>query len=267
MKESRFPTFKVLGTPLTATNYDELAACLLSNSLETSPLTVDFTNTQIVTLRRHDPDFLRLTSGTDLFIPDGMPLVWVMNILGAGLRDRVYGPEFTKKFFENCPAGFTHYLVGGSRECGKRFVDNFSTSNPTLQFVGSYHGACSSKGILADDAAVLDEIRVTQPTFVWVGLGTPKQYYWINRAREAGIKATFLAVGFAFDVNAGTKSDAPAWAQRAGLTWLFRFAAEPARLGPRYLKFNSLFLWYLFRQIALRTTSRDSESGKMQKHL
>lgn len=54
-----------------------------------------------------------------------------------------------------------------------------------------------------------------------------------------------LAVGFAFDVNAGTKTDAPAWMQRRGLTWLYRLCAEPRRLAGRYVKFNGLFLWYL----------------------
>jgi len=52
-------------------------------------------------------------------------------------------------------------------------------------------------------------------------------------------------VGFAFDVNAGMKPDAPPWMQQRGLTWLHRLGYEPRRLGPRYLKFNGLFLFYL----------------------
>ena len=34
--------------------------------------------------------------------------------------------------------------------------------------------------------------------------------------------------------------------QRHGLTWLFRVASEPGRLFGRYLKYNTLFLSYLF---------------------
>jgi hypothetical protein len=34
--------------------------------------------------------------------------------------------------------------------------------------------------------------------------------------------------------------------QSVGLTWLYRLASEPKRLGPRYAKFNSLFLLYAF---------------------
>ena len=36
---------------------------------------------------------------------------------------------------------------------------------------------------------------------------------------------------------------------RFGLTWLYRLASEPARLGPRYLKYNFLILYYLMRSV------------------
>ena len=239
------PRFTVLDTPLLAIDYKGMIQHLLALASSNRTLVVDFANTQIVTLRRHNRDFARLTENTDLFLPDGMPLVWAMNLLGASLDDRVYGPTFTKRFLELCPGEFSHYLVGGSADCGQRFVQNFLAANPALKFVGGYHGACSPDGILGEDDAIMAELLELKPKFVWVGLGTPKQYHWIKRARSKGIQAVFLAVGFAFDVNAGTKRDAPAWMQRSGLTWLFRLASEPARLGPRYVKYNSLFLLYL----------------------
>ena len=246
------PTYNVLGTDLSALDYKRLGDRILSAARSPVALNVDFANTQIVTLRRHDPAFARLTKDTDLFLPDGMPLVWVMNLLGAGLSDRVYGPTFTKHFLESCPGNVSHYLVGGSEECGQRFRANLVATNPALRFVGGYHGTCSPIGEFEDDERVINELRSLRPTFVWVGLGTPKQYHWIARARACGVESIILAVGFAFDVIAGTKPDAPAWMQRHGMTWLFRLASEPTRLGPRYLKYNSLFIWYLavdfFRQ-------------------
>ena len=46
---------------------------------------MDFANTQIVTMRRHEPAFRELTSAYDCFPPDGMPLIWCLNAAGAGL--------------------------------------------------------------------------------------------------------------------------------------------------------------------------------------
>jgi N-acetylglucosaminyldiphosphoundecaprenol N-acetyl-beta-D-mannosaminyltransferase len=76
-------------------------------------------------------------------------------------------------------------------------------------------------------------------------MGTPKQQAWIHHYKNQIARGIILAVGFAFDVNAGTKPDAPAWMQRFGLTWVFRLLSEPRRLGPRYLQWNCLFLFYL----------------------
>jgi N-acetylglucosaminyldiphosphoundecaprenol N-acetyl-beta-D-mannosaminyltransferase len=113
-----------------------------------------------------------------------------------------------------------------------------------LEFVGGYHGACSPDGVLEDDEEVLAEIKAKRPDFIWVGLGTPKQYGWIARTKHRLDHGTLLAVGFAFDVNAGMKPDAPAWMQKYGLTWIHRMVSEPRRLLGRYLKWNSLFLAY-----------------------
>ena len=100
---------------------------------------------------------------------------------------------------------------------------------------------------------MLEEINRLSPDFIWVGLGTPKQQEWIHRHKPALRRGVLLAVGFAFDVNAGLKKDAPAWMQRAGLTWAFRAFSEPQRLLTRYLRYNSLFLYYLLKD-AFRPT-------------
>jgi N-acetylglucosaminyldiphosphoundecaprenol N-acetyl-beta-D-mannosaminyltransferase len=73
-------------------------------------------------------------------------------------------------------------------------------------------------------------------------LGTPKQQRWIHDHKSQLRRGVLLAVGFAFDVNAGTKRDAPLWMQRRGLTWLFRISQEPGRLLGRYLKYNTAFV-------------------------
>jgi N-acetylglucosaminyldiphosphoundecaprenol N-acetyl-beta-D-mannosaminyltransferase len=50
-----------------------------------------------------------------------------------------------------------------------------------------------------------------------------------------------LAVGAAFALWAGEKSMAPAWMQRGGLEWIYRFSQETRRLWHRYLVHNPRF--------------------------
>jgi N-acetylglucosaminyldiphosphoundecaprenol N-acetyl-beta-D-mannosaminyltransferase len=240
-------TLHVLGVPLVVSDYDELAAQALAWARDPRCVTLEFVNTHIVTLHRHDPAFRETLRAYDRLLPDGMPLVWCLNRAGAGLRDRVYGPTFMRKFLETCPAATTHYLLGGSVECGARLKEIFTRRNPRLQFVGSFHGKCGADGLLegAAEQEVVADLNRLSPDFIWVGFGTPKQQAWAQRHKHLIKRGVMLTVGFAFDANAGLKPDAPAWMQRAGLTWFYRLVTEPRRLGPRYFKYNSLFLFYL----------------------
>ena len=230
-----------LGTPLVITTYADWTAYLQRRVREPGVLSVDFSNTQIVTMRRGETLFREQTSRVDYFVPDGMPLIWCLNWRGAGLRDRVYGPTFMQHCVVASPAPFTHYFLGASEECLAKLKKFFLHQQPNLCVVGSHNGYFSTD----QDAEIIAEINRLSPDFIWVGLGTPKQQAWIHKHKHAFRRGVILAVGQAFDVNAGTKKDAPPWIQKLGLTWLFRMAVEPRRLIKRYVRYNSLFLFYL----------------------
>jgi N-acetylglucosaminyldiphosphoundecaprenol N-acetyl-beta-D-mannosaminyltransferase len=234
--------FYVLGTRLQRTSYADLTAELQQKSREPRPLAVDFSNTHIVTMRRHDAGFREITSRFDYFVPDAMPLIWCLNWQGAKMKDRVYGPTFMRECVLSSPVPWTHYFLGGSDLCVERLKDFFLKQNPKIQIVGARSGYFKKE----QDAEIIAEINRLSPDFVWLGLGTPKQQAWIHEHKSDIRRGIVLAVGFAFDVNAGLKPDAPAWMQRAGLTWVFRMCSEPRRLVSRYFKYNSLFLFYLF---------------------
>jgi N-acetylglucosaminyldiphosphoundecaprenol N-acetyl-beta-D-mannosaminyltransferase len=234
--------YRVLGTWLQPTSYAGLTADLQGKSRADKPFAVDLTNTHIVTLRRHDPQFREITSRFDYFVPDAMPLTWCLNLQGAKMRDRVYGPMFMREGILRSPAPFKHYFLGGSDLCVTRLKEVFLQQNPQIQIVGARNGYFPPE----QDAEIIAEINRLSPDFIWLGLGTPKQQKWIHEHKSEIRRGILLAVGFAFDVNAGLKPDAPAWMQRAGLTWLFRMASEPRRLASRYFKYNALFLFYLF---------------------
>ena len=240
----KLKTIDVLGTPLAATTYDELTEQCQRWAKEPRTRVIDLTNTQIVTMRRHEPAFREATSRVDLFVPDGMPLIWTLNSRGAKLTDRVYGPTFMRHCVVRTPAPFKHYFLGGSQECLDRLRERLTAEQRQLNIVGSRHGYFSA----GEGRDIVDEINGLSPDFIWVGLGTPKQQEWIHRHKQEINRGVILAVGFAFDVNAGTKPDAPAWMQRLGLTWVFRMLSEPRRLVTRYARYNSLFLFYVAKE-------------------
>ncbi len=232
-------TRQFLGTPLVVTDYQSLLETLPALAARSTPTAIEFCNTQIVAMRRTDAEFSAITSVYDYFIPDAMPLIWGLRALGVKMRDRVYGPSFMR--YALChETKLKHYFMGGSEETSQKLVEQAGIlSGGRFQLVGATHKYSTP----ADSPAILEEIRRLNPDVIWVGLGTPKQQKWIHANKALIERGIILTVGFAFDVNAGTKRDAPAWMQRLGLTWVFRISQEPSRLLGRYLKYNTQFIF------------------------
>ena len=239
---------KVITTPCLVTDDAVLTRKLMWRVKDSSlprPLSIDFTNVHIVAMRKVDGEFFDKTSSVDWFVPDSQILTWAASWLGAKGNERVYGPDFLDYFIRNADTDLTHYFLGASQECLDQLLIKLREKRPEIKIVGSRNGYFES----ADEGAINSEINRLKPDLVWVGLGTPKQQEWIHRNKTKIKAGALLAVGFAFDVNAGTKSDAPAWMGKCGVLWLYRFICEPRRLFKRYAVYNSVFLWHLFRQV------------------
>jgi N-acetylglucosaminyldiphosphoundecaprenol N-acetyl-beta-D-mannosaminyltransferase len=116
---------------------------------------------------------------------------------------------------------------------------------------------------------VIQKINDARPDVVWVGLGTPKQDYWVANHRPLLQAPVLVAVGAAFDFLTGRVPQSPRSLQRCGMEWLFRLVHEPRRLGFRYLVYNPAFLLLAALQIAgihsKRSIPRDlKETWKME---
>lgn len=57
-----------------------------------------------------------------------------------------------------------------------------------------------------------------------------------------------IGVGAAFDMHTGRIQDAPLWAKKCGVAWLFRLAQDPCRLWRRYVRTNPRFIWKVLLQ-------------------
>src|SRR5207237_4340673 len=109
-------TISILGTPVARVNYAAAFEIVQYLARESRPTAVCPANTHILAEARHDPEFARVMSKFDLVLPDGMPVVWALNMRGAGLSDRVYGPYFMKYVLERTPRPWRHFFFGDTEE-------------------------------------------------------------------------------------------------------------------------------------------------------
>jgi N-acetylglucosaminyldiphosphoundecaprenol N-acetyl-beta-D-mannosaminyltransferase len=234
---------RILGMRIDATTYDETAAAVADMAASRDGGMVCVATVHMVMESFDDPGFRRIVNAADRVTPDGMPLVAALRMLGIPQAERVYGPTLTPIVCERAARlGLKVGFYGGSETAVAAILRNLSQRFPELRvpFAMSPPYRALSE---AEDAAVVDAIRAAEVDVLFVGLGCPKQERWMAAHRDA-LRCVMLGVGAAFDFLAGTKAQAPAFLQRAGLEWLFRLAVEPRRLWRRYLIGNPRFLYH-----------------------
>ena len=238
----------VLGVSLDVTDYEASVEDIIQAARDKKPFAVTALAVHgLMTGVLDDEQRFRLNS-LDLVVPDGQPVRWALNwIYRAGLRDRVYGPNLTLQVCKRAEQeGLSVFFFGGTAEILEQLRENLLIRFPRLRVVGTM----SSKFrclTLSEKDHVVEEIRSSGASIVFVGLGCPRQEIWAYEFREF-ISCPLLAVGAAFPFLAGTVKQAPRWMQNRGLEWLFRLSTEPMRLWKRYLFLNPQFLALLMLQ-------------------
>lgn len=200
-------------------------------------------------LECHDaPALAAIVNQAGLATPDGMPLVWLGRLHGHAV-ERVYGPDVMLALCERGQErGYRHFFYGGAEGVAGALVDRLRARFPAMQVAGTF--TPPFRPLTAEEEHnVAAMINASGADIVWVGLGTPKQDYWVARFRPLLQAPVLIAVGAAFDFHAGRVRQAPRWMQRSGLEWFFRLTQNPRRLWRRYVLGNPRFVYLVVRQL------------------
>lgn len=200
-------------------------------------------NAYTISLAARDPLYSELLKSSTANFPDGKPLTWWKHADSTRLQ-QIRGPQLFEDVMSMGRAtNVRHYLLGSSPGTLVMLQDRLRSLFPEVEIVGSYSPPfrqLTDDEIVRQDGAILE----SGAEIVWVGLGTPKQDWEVQRLATA-LPVVAVAVGAAFDFTAGTKRNAPEIISKLGLEWLFRFANEPRRLWKRYLIGNFIFLRHI----------------------
>jgi N-acetylglucosaminyldiphosphoundecaprenol N-acetyl-beta-D-mannosaminyltransferase len=203
---------------------------------------------KIVALR-DDPRLEEIVAGCELVSVDGQPVVWASRLLRDPLPERVAGIDLMFRLLELAEArGYRVYVLGARQEVLETAVARLRARHPRLAVAGYHHG------YFADEASaeICELVRAAEPHILLVAMSSPRKEYWLaEHLEDLGVPFA-MGVGGSIDVVAGLTRRAPAWMQRSGLEWFYRFAQEPLRLGPRYLRTNGRFVALLARELRSR---------------
>ena len=246
---------QVLDTPVTVARQTEAEEFLAGLVAERRGGYLCNANVFSLMLAHDDLAFRAAQDGAALVMADGMPIVWLLRLLGHP-ADRVHGDDF----FLACAARFPdwrHFFVGGAAGQAPAAASAARARFPGLLIAGA-RSTPRRPMPPGETERIVAEIRAARADVVWVGMGTPAQDLWM-RAASPRLAAPMVGVGSLFDLLTGRTRAAPDWVKRAGLQWLLRLTQEPRRLGRRYLVQGPRFAWHLTR--ALRGTQPKRRSA------
>ncbi|MDZ8024394.1 MAG: WecB/TagA/CpsF family glycosyltransferase [Nostoc sp. ChiQUE01a] len=206
-------------------------------------------NAQHIVALQHDARFRLIYHQAFLVVPDGVPLLWAAKLFNTPLSGRVNGTDLFEHLCKiSADKGLKVFLLGGRTGAAKKAKQVLEARHPNLDIVGTY---CPYYGFESDPEELKRinlAIQAAAPDILFVGLGAPKQEYWIyNNYQKLGVPVS-IGIGVSFELVAGMVKRAPKFMQKAGLEWLFRLIMEPKRLWQRYFIGNIIFILLVLKQ-------------------
>jgi|SRR6185295_1324304 len=147
-----------------------------------------------------------------------LKFAFARNSFAREIKTRVTGTDLLAHFLATSQAKI--FLLGGAAGAAKNLAANFP------HIVGFYDSVVT----LENSAEICALINSSQAEVLFVGLGSPKQEFWIAENLKQCPNIRFaMGVGGAFDFLSGVQKRAPSWLRSIGLEWLYRLIKEPHR--------------------------------------
>ena len=207
--------------------FDDYVAWLTSRGQQKLGTHVVTLNPEITMQAQENKPFGEILQNAELVIPDGAGIVFYLWLRGLKVQ-RSPGIELAESMLEVAGTqseDWSVFFFGGKPGVSDNAAESWQQKFPNINIVGTQHGYLTPE----IEENLLATLKQLQPRLILVGLGVPKQEFWIAEHRHLCPEAIWIGVGGSFDIWAGTKVRAPLWSQKLHLEWAYRLYQEPWR--------------------------------------
>jgi N-acetylglucosaminyldiphosphoundecaprenol N-acetyl-beta-D-mannosaminyltransferase len=227
--EGLLPVCQVIGFLVTALPFDAQMKVIVGWAEKRLSKMVCIANAHMLVEAHWHPEFAEVLQKADIVTSDGMPLVWMMKLLGVRNQERVAGMDILMELCRiSTQRNLKVYFLGGQQSILDQMKARLDIEFPNLAIAGM-EPLPFRPMTAAEDDEVLDRIGASGANLVFVSLGCPKQEKWMAQ-HCSRVHAVMIGLGGAFPVYGGIKKWAPRWVRAAGLEWAYRLIQEPRRL-------------------------------------
>ncbi len=224
---------RLLDVAIDPVTHDEVRALLESYVESGLPHQIVTVNVDFIRIAQEHERFRRIINNAALSVADGKPLLWAARWTGQELPARITGTDLVLSSAELAlQRDESLFFLGAAEGVAAKAAAVLMDRYPglTVHFYAPPMGLFSEE----ENARMVQAIRDSGATYLFVAFGAPKQDLWINEHLQALGVPVCAGVGGVFNFLAGVVNRAPAWIQRCGMEWLYRIAQEPTRLWRRY---------------------------------
>ena len=219
-------------------------------------------NTDHMVQLAKNPEFLEAYQKAGLVAVDGTPVFAAAKLLGTPLKEKITGPRLADMILKMAEKeGFTVFFLGGAagvaEMAGKRMQEKF----PGLKVAGSYSPPFGFEQNPLEKEKCILEINRKKPDIVSAGMGSPKTEIFLMESYRRMDAKVSLSVGAVIDFMAGRVKRCPAWVNRIGMEWFYRFLKEPKRLFKRYFVDDPYFALMVLEEKKKRAEKKRRKGG------
>ncbi|MGB3655612.1 MAG: WecB/TagA/CpsF family glycosyltransferase, partial [Rivularia sp. (in: cyanobacteria)] len=184
--------FSVLGLPIhVASNYPGYLLERLQQRMGTHVVTL---NAEMTMQAERNETLATIIKAADLVIPDGAGIVLYLRLLLKQDVRRIPGIELAEALLGEIgqnSSDSTVFFYGGKPGTAAAAAKSWQAKIPGLNIVGTHSGYHSPE----EEEKLRSTLSQMQPQVIYVGLGVPRQEFWIEKNRHLCPQSTWIGVG------------------------------------------------------------------------
>lgn len=182
-----------------------------------------------------DEKFRKSYQNAGLVLVDGTPLMWIAKWYGTPLKEKITGPRLTEKVFELASQrGFRIFILGAADGVAELAAKKMQQKYSNCNIVGTYSPQYGFEKDPEEIRNIIHRVNQCNPDILVAGMGSPKTEIFLDEYIHEFDVRVAMSIGAAIDFMAGNIKRCPAWINKIGFEWLYRFIKEPKRMFKRY---------------------------------
>ena len=147
-----------------------------------------------------------LLTGAELDTADGIGKVWGARPQGINVPERVTGIDLMEQLCQRAAQrGWRIYLLGAAPGVAEAAAQKLQARYAGLTVAGFHHGYFNDN----EEQEIVADIIRTAPQILFVGLGAPRQEWWIDQFKNQLKVSVCIGVGGSLDVISDLNKELP----------------------------------------------------------